>query len=200
MTAALWLVGAYLIGALPTSYLAGRLAGLDLRQHGSKNLGATNVYRVLGIRYAVPVGLVDVAKGLFPTLLAPTDPPWLPVAVASSTVVGHVFPVYLRFRGGKGVATAAGAVVALAPLALVVSLAVWALVVGSSGYVSLGSIAAAVAFPVAVGFIQPNDGYTLTAGVLLAGFIVYTHRLNVRRLLSGTEHRFRRRQTVRERP
>src|SRR5205823_9436606 len=116
------LVLAYLIGATPTSYLAGRLGrGIDLRAHGSHNLGATNVYRVLGWRYAIPVGLIDMVKGVVPVaILGPwsNGPAWFTVALGIAAVLGHMVSPYVRFRGGKGVATAAGVFFALAPLAV----------------------------------------------------------------------------------
>lgn len=194
MTIGLWLLGAYLLGAIPTSYLAGRLAGVDLRQVGSKNVGATNLYRAAGLRLALPAGLFDVAKGFVPTLLAPPSAPWLPVAVGSAALAGHVFPVYLGFRGGKGVATAAGVVLALAPLALAVSAAVWVAVLASSKFVSLASICGAVAFPIAVRLLEPDRVWTFGVGVAMGLFIIYTHRSNIGRLLAGTERRVGRRQ------
>jgi glycerol-3-phosphate acyltransferase PlsY len=195
MTLALWLFAAYFTGSIPSSYIAGRIAGVDLRQHGSKNLGATNVYRVLGWRYAIPVGLVDVAKGAIPVAVyAPHggEHPWLPMTMGLAAVLGHVFSVFMRFRGGKGVATAAGAVLGLAPVALGLSAMVWLAVLAASGYVSLASMLGAVAFPVGAWLTAPNDGYTLVVGVALALFIVVTHRSNIRRLAAGTENRFRR--------
>lgn len=194
MTLALWLLAAYFLGAIPTSYLVGRwFGGIDLRQHGSKNLGATNLYRTLGWRYAVPAGAFDVAKGAIPVVtFAPRagDAPWIPIALGVAAVVGHVFSVFVRFRGGKGVATAAGAVLGLAPLPLAVSALVWVTLVRATGYVSLASMSGAAAFPVAVWWLQPDDHYVLAAGILLAAFIVFTHRANVRRLLEGREARF----------
>jgi glycerol-3-phosphate acyltransferase PlsY len=196
MTLVLWLAGAYLAGSIPTSYLAGRTAGIDLREHGSKNLGATNVYRVLGWKYAVPVGLFDVLKGAVPVALATrfvSDPAWIPVLVGCMAVVGHVFSVFLRFRGGKGVATAAGVVLALAPLPLGISAVIWIGLLATTGFVSVASMAGAVAFPVAVRLLMPSAAYTFWIGVVLATFIVYTHRSNIQRLIAGTENRFRRR-------
>lgn len=191
--ALLWIAGAYLLGAAPASYVAGRLGGVDLRQHGSRNLGATNVYRILGWKYAVPVALFDVAKGAVPAALARgfgTGDAWLPLAVGVATVVGHVFPVYLRFRGGKGVATASGVVLALAPVAFAASAVVWVAVVLTTRFVSLASMAGAAAFPVAVALTGAGNRYVLGMGVVLAAFIVYTHRDNIRRLVAGTENRF----------
>lgn len=196
MNIPLWLVAAYVAGSFPTSYLASRIAGIDLRQHGSKNLGATNVYRVLGWKYAVPVGLVDVAKGAVPVLLASAragQGSWIPVLVGCAAVAGHVFSVFLKFRGGKGVATAAGAVLGLAPTSLAAAAVVWIAVLASTGFVSLASILGALTFPLAVRFLAPEATNVFWIGIVLAVFIVFTHRGNVARLLSGTENRFGRR-------
>ncbi|MBI2071464.1 MAG: glycerol-3-phosphate 1-O-acyltransferase PlsY [Gemmatimonadetes bacterium] len=194
MTLALWLLAAYLLGAIPTSYLVGRwFGGIDLREHGSKNLGATNLYRTLGWRYAVPAGLFDVAKGAIPVVaFAPRagSQEWVPLSLGVAAIIGHVFSLFVRFRGGKGVATAAGAVLGLAPLPLALSAVVWVTLVWATGYVSLASMSGAAAFPLAVWLLQPGDPYILVAGVLLATFIVFTHRTNIRRLLEGREARF----------
>lgn len=195
MTAALWIVFSYLVGATPTSYIAAKLGrGIDLREHGSKNLGATNVYRVLGWKYAIPVGLVDVAKGAVPVALFgrwAAGPDWLPVALGAAAVLGHVSSPYVRFKGGKGVATAAGMFLALAPLAVVLAVPVWGLCLWLTGYVSLSSILAALSFPVLVQLTAPGARPTLYASLALAALIVFTHRANIRRLLAGTENRFR---------
>lgn len=194
MTSAPWWLAAYLLGAIPSSYLMARwFGGIDLREHGSKNLGATNLYRTLGWRYALPAAVFDIAKGTIPVVVfAPRagTQAWVPISLGVAAVIGHVFSVFVRFRGGKGVATAAGAVLGLAPLPLAVSAAVWLTLVWATGYVSLASMSGAVAFPLAVWLFQPGDGYTLGAGVLLATFIVFTHRANIRRLLAGREARF----------
>ena len=191
---------AYLIGATPTSYHAGKLGrGIDLREHGSKNLGATNVYRVLGWRYAVPVALIDMAKGIVPVaILGPwsNGPGWFMVALGLAAVLGHMYSPYVRFKGGKGVATAAGMFLALAPLAIVLSMLVWTATLWLSGYVSVASLAAAVPFPLWVRLTVPRQPYTLGASVILALLIVYAHRANIRRLRDGTENRFRTRKGV----
>lgn len=194
MELALWIVASYLLGSIPTSYLAAKFgAGIDLRQQGSKNLGATNLYRVLGWKYAIPVGAFDVAKGAVPVAafgpLVSGDA-WVPVLLGVAAVIGHVYPVFMKFKGGKGVATAAGAVAALAPAALGISAVVWIAVLALTGYVSLASILGAVVFPVAVRVIYPHNVYTLSVGVVLAAFIVVTHRSNIKRLLAGEENRF----------
>jgi glycerol-3-phosphate acyltransferase PlsY len=200
VTVALWLLAAYLIGATPTAYLAGRLArGIDLREHGSRNLGATNVYRVLGWAWAIPVALIDIAKGAVPVALfvrwAETEP-WLAIAVGIAAVLGHMFSPYVGFKGGKGVATAAGMFVALAPLAVVIALPIWGVCLWLTGYVSLSSIIAATTFPLVVRVTRPDAVATLWASVALAALIVFTHRSNIRRLVAGTENRFRTRKDL----
>ena len=196
--AAPWLLASYLLGAIPTSYLAARVCrGIDLREHGSRNLGATNLYRVLGWRFAIPVGLFDAAKGAIPVLLfAPRISASQVVALLCGVVaiVGHVFSVFVRFRGGKGVATAAGVMLALTPAALGVAALVWAVLVYFTGYVSLGSITAAAVFPVAVFLLErPDRPEILWVDALVAAAIIWLHRTNIKRLLQGTENRFGRR-------
>ena len=189
------LVLAYLLGATPTSYVAGKLGrGIDLRQHGSQNLGATNVYRVLGWRYAIPVGLIDVAKGVVPVaILGPwsNGPTWFTVALGIAAVLGHMFSPYVRFRGGKGVATAAGVFLALAPVAVLISLLIWGATLWFSGYVSVASLTVALLFPLWVWVSTPGKPYTFWAAIVLALLLVYTHRRNIQRLKDGTENRFR---------
>lgn len=195
MTIALWLVASYLLGATPTAYLAGRFArGIDLREHGSKNLGATNVFRVLGWRWAIPVALIDVAKGAIPVALFgrwAAGGPWLSVAFGIAAVLGHVFSPYMHFKGGKGVATALGVFVALAPLAVLIAIPVWGGSLWLTGYVSLSSLVAAASFPLWVRLTAPGAVSAFWASVALAVLIVYSHRANVQRLLAGTENRFR---------
>jgi glycerol-3-phosphate acyltransferase PlsY len=192
---ALWIAASYLLGATPTSYIAGRVGrGIDLRDHGSKNLGATNVYRLLGWSYAIPVGLFDVAKGVIPVALFGRwagGPDWLPVTLGGAAVLGHMFSPYVRFRGGKGVATAGGVFVALAPLAFAIAIPVWALSLWLTGYVSLSSIVAALTFPLWVRLTTGGAGPTFWASVVLALLIVFAHRANIQRLRAGTESRFR---------
>jgi len=191
-----WLFAAYLLGAIPASYLAGRwFRGIDLREHGSRNLGATNLYRTLGWKFAIPVGLFDFAKGAAPTLLfAPQagDNPLLPSLCGLAAVVGHTLSPFVGFKGGKGVATAAGMLLALTPAAVGVAAIFWLVLVRLTGYVSVGSIAAAAAFPVADWMLQPSRRTPTDFGLdcLLAAFIIWKHRSNIARLLTGTENRF----------
>jgi acyl phosphate:glycerol-3-phosphate acyltransferase len=205
MAALPWLVASYLLGAIPTSYLAGRIfRGIDLREHGSRNLGATNLYRVLGWRFAVPVGLLDAAKGLIPVLVfAPrvSSSELFALVCGLTAVVGHAFSVFVRFKGGKGVATAAGVMLGLTPAALGVAAAVWVALVYLTGYVSVASISAAAVFPVAVFLIdRPARAAMLWLDVAVAAGIIWLHRGNIRRLLNGTENRFGRRAVPTPRP
>ncbi|MEZ4411973.1 MAG: glycerol-3-phosphate 1-O-acyltransferase PlsY [Gemmatimonadales bacterium] len=188
------LIASYLLGAIPTSYIAGRLfKGIDLRQHGSKNLGATNVYRIMGWRYAIPVGIFDVAKGAVPVLIigpAVSVVGWFPLVCGVMAVVGHVFSVFVGFKGGKGVATSAGVVLGLAPMAVGICLVLWALIVWMSGYVSLGSVIATGVFPLLVWVLYPARRESIWLYVALAAVIIWMHRSNIRRLMAGTENRF----------
>jgi glycerol-3-phosphate acyltransferase PlsY len=193
LNAILAILGSYLLGATPTSYIAGKLGrGIDLREHGSKNLGATNVYRILGWRYAIPVALIDIAKGAIPVLLAPTTPyPWLPLAAGGAAVLGHMFSPYVSFKGGKGVATAAGMFLALAPLAVLIAIAVWGVCLWLTGYVSLSSIIAVLSVPLTVALLQPGEPYVFWVSVALVALIIFAHRRNIARLIAGTENRFK---------
>ncbi len=189
-----FLILAYLLGATPTSYLVARAVfGIDLREHGSGNLGATNVFRVLGWKAAVPVGLFDVAKGWIPVALFPrwdgsSVPEWA-LAYGAAAIVGHVFSIYVKFKGGKGVATSAGVFTALAPWATLVGLVVWLVTVSLTRIVSLGSLLAAVALPIAVYLTgEPRVELWLASGLAL--FVIYAHRSNIARLLRGEENRF----------
>ncbi|HEV2145856.1 MAG TPA: glycerol-3-phosphate 1-O-acyltransferase PlsY [Longimicrobiaceae bacterium] len=199
----LLLAGSYLLGSIPASYLAGRWArGIDLREHGSGNLGATNTFRVLGPKVAAPVMLFDVLKGFFPAWFFPrwdasADWRWA-LAYGAAAIVGHVFSIYMRFRGGKGVATGAGVFLALAPAAVGGAFLVWlaALLVGRM--VSLASVLAALTV-VPLLWLRQDRTEVLVLGTAVAAFIVYSHRANVGRILRGEEHRFGKK-TVAEHP
>jgi glycerol-3-phosphate acyltransferase PlsY len=188
------LVASYLIGAVPTSYLTGRLfRGIDLRQHGSGNLGATNLFRIMGWRFAVPVALLDIAKGAVPVLLvapAVSGSRLFALACGVMAVVGHVYSLFVRFKGGKGVATAAGVMLGLTPVAVLALIAIWAVVVFGTGYVSLGSIVAAALLPLLVWMLHPASRDLVPLDALVAAGIIWLHRTNIRRLLAGTENRF----------
>lgn len=190
----LFLVLAYLVGATPTSYVVGRwIHGIDLRKHGSGNLGATNTFRVLGWRAALPVVVVDVAKGWVPTAFFPLwdggAPPEWELAYGAAAIVGHVFSVFVGFRGGKGVATSAGVFLALAPWAVLIAGVVWGVVVLLTRIVSLASLLAAIVLPIAV-FATGEPRFELWLSVGLSAFVIHAHRSNIRRLLRGEESRF----------
>jgi len=197
----LGLVLAYLAGSIPAAYIAGKVTkGIDLRQHGSGNLGATNVYRLLGAKVAVGVLLFDAAKGAIPVLWFPrlfnvgADPQgatlWA-IGYGIAAIAGHVRPVFLLWKGGgKGVATASGVFGALAPGAIAVALTVWFLVLVVSGYMSLASLAGAVALPIAIVAISGVRSPLLPVSVAVAAFVFWTHRANIGRLRRGEEPRF----------
>lgn len=198
MTPFLLVVLAYLVGATPTSYWVGKgLYGVDLREEGSGNLGATNTFRVLGWKAALPVMVVDVSKGWLPVWLFPRidDAVWAwALAYAAAAILGHVFSLWVGFRGGKGVATSTGVFLALAPWAVLIALSVWLLLIVTTRIVSLASIVAALSIPLAL-LVTPYEGGRALLGftVGLALFVVWAHRSNIRRLLRGEEHRFGRR-------
>lgn len=185
----------YLLGATPTSFWVGRaFHGLDLREHGSGNLGATNAFRVLGWKSALPVVLVDIAKGWLPVWLFPTLAgvafPWS-LALGFAAILGHMFSPWVGFKGGKGIATSAGVFAALAPWAVLAGLVIWIALAFGTGYVSVASIAAAIALPPLIWFTPHIGGDDLVWFSLpMAAFIVWKHRSNVRRLMAGEENRF----------
>ena len=200
------ILAAYLLGSIPTSYWVGRwIYGVDLRGEGSGNLGATNTYRILGGKAALPVLVVDILKGWIPVALFPLalaggsgiagagtgagGEGWL-LLFGGAAILGHVFSFWVGFRGGKGVATSTGVFLGLAPLALLVALGVWLLAVGVTRFVSLASILAALALPVAVALTPHRGGSgALAFSVALAAFVIFAHRANIRRLLQGSEGR-----------
>jgi glycerol-3-phosphate acyltransferase PlsY len=197
MSLVLWFIAAYFLGSIPTSWLVVKLVtGKDLRELGSGNLGATNLYRQLGWKWAVPAAIIDVAKGAIPVLVFAPEAgggPLLAALLGITAVLGHVFSVFVKFKGGKGVATGAGVMLGFAPWAVLASAALWGLIVRLTGYVSLGSVLAAAALPLAVWLLHPERRDVVWVFGLLALMIIGLHRANIKRLLAGTEHRFGRR-------
>jgi len=186
---------AYLIGSVPFGYLAGRLCGVDLRKTGSGNIGATNALRVLGKVWGYSVFLCDFLKGAAGVLVAGwlAPQPWVPILAALVVVLGHVYPVWLGFRGGKGIATSAGVLLALIWPAFLVSLTLWLLLFFTTRYVSIASIAASLALPATalVLFLRGQaDAFLLGITMVMAAVTVWRHRANVARLLNGTEPKF----------
>lgn len=190
----LFLLLSYLLGAIPSSYLGGRLVrGMDLRQHGSGNLGATNTFRVLGWKVALPVLMFDIFKGWFPTYAFPiwdgSPVQGWALAYGAGAVLGHVFSPYVAFRGGKGVATGTGMLLALAWPAVAVGFVIWVTLVMATRIVSLASLVAALSVPIVVWWVY-GIGPLLWLCVALALFVMLAHRTNIRRLLRGEESRF----------
>ena len=195
-------LAAYLLGSIPTGYLVAKAKGIDIRRFGSGNIGATNVFRILGKKAGIFVLLVDAAKGFCAC--------WVGVWIANShfppdslggrreifaiisgiaAILGHNYTCFLKFKGGKGIATTAGVLIALAPVAFLIVLAIFLLVVFTTRYVSLGAVAAAFCLPFAVWI---SRGSPMMIGIMtaLGALAVYKHKANIRRLLNGTENRF----------
>jgi glycerol-3-phosphate acyltransferase PlsY len=200
---ALIMVVSYLLGSIPTAVWMGKaVRGVDVRDYGSGNAGATNALRVLGLKWGLLVMAIDMGKGLLAVLvLAPLVPSTallgaslVPVLVGGAAILGHIFPVTIGFRGGKGVGTGAGVLFALAPVVTLCAVIIWVLIVTATRYVSLGSIVAAILFaPMLLlsGWVAGNEpGWPLLIfSVALAIAVLISHRSNINRLLSGTENK-----------
>jgi acyl phosphate:glycerol-3-phosphate acyltransferase len=207
MTTAIWVgcaVVSYLIGSIPTGFLWARARGIDIRTVGSGNIGATNVMRTLGKGPGIAVLLIDAAKGFVPVWLAPTFFAFfqlggdensynhfiaiIHIVCCASVIAGHNWTCWLHFKGGKGIATSAGALLAFLPGPLLCALGVWGIVFGISRYVSVASIAAAIAMPIATWLIE-KDSTLITFTAILGAVAIYKHKSNIQRLLAGTESR-----------
>jgi len=196
----------YLIGSIPAGYIAGRIVGIDIRTVGSGNIGATNVTRVLGKRYGYPVFIVDFLKGFAAVgvsimIAKRAQPVLIPselfgVVGAVACVLGHSFPVWLGFKGGKGVAASAGALFGLMPFVALIAVVVWLIIFYLTRYVSVASMTAALAVPITIlsmMFLGQTGGTTLLYfSICLAAVVIVRHRSNLSRLVRGTEPRFKR--------
>lgn len=194
----------YLLGSFPAGYFAGRLAGVDIRAAGSGNIGATNVLRVMGKKWGYPVFAIDALKGFAAVRLAfafvklwpdaKVYAEYFAILAAIMSIVGHTFPIWLRFKGGKGVATSAGALIGLLPLAVPLVFAVWILVFEISRYVSLASIIAAISLPIIASLLARwnfvDSRALIYFSILIMLLVLWRHRTNFSRLLKGTEQRF----------
>jgi glycerol-3-phosphate acyltransferase PlsY len=192
---------AYLLGSIPTGFLIGKARGIDIRTIGSGNIGATNVFRYLGKTAGLLVLIVDALKGLLAVAAVPRlcwvafgaqpDPlnrEWLEITAGLAAILGHNFTCWLRFKGGKGIATSAGVLVALVPYSLLIIFAVWVLVFGLTRFVSLASICASFTLPFATWLL--GGSFTMVAiNAAMAALAIYKHRSNIQRLLKGTETR-----------
>ncbi|SUZ95658.1 uncharacterized protein METZ01_LOCUS48512 [marine metagenome] len=199
------LILSYLTGSIPTSIIVSRIAkNIDIREHGSGNAGATNVYRILGWKYALIVLSLDIFKAWLPTAIYATkiflsisipDIGFIQILCGFSAVLGHTYPIFARFKGGKGVGSLIGVLLALFPFAFPLCLIVAIFVVVTTGYVSLGSIFAAISLPIIIlilpglGIITPNLSLVIFS-LLVPWFVIYTHRSNISRIRNGTENRF----------
>lgn len=194
-------LGAFLLGGIPFGFIAGRMRGIDLRKEGSGNIGATNAIRVLGKTWGFPVFLLDVLKAYIPLVLLnqalarepamfPLDGQIVLILVAVAAVLGHNYCPYLGFKGGKGMATSTGVLLALLPWSCVTCLAVSGLVFSISRYVSLASILTSIALPIATYFFYPGKHWFLGMTLLLSASAIWRHRSNIQRLRQGTELRF----------
>ncbi len=186
-------VVSYFIGSIPTGFLWGKARGIDIRKVGSGNIGATNVMRALGKGPGITVLVIDAAKGFLPVWAAPRVFPdvstvWLQIVCCVFVIAGHNWSCWLKFKGGKGVATSAGALLAFLPWPLLCALGTWVIVFGIWRYVSLASICAAVALPIATWLIE-KDMTLLIFAALIAVVAIYKHKSNIQRLLAGTENR-----------
>ena len=199
------LILSYLTGSIPTSIIVSRIAkNIDIRDHGSGNAGATNVYRILGWKYALIVLLLDIFKAWLPTAIYATtifqyisilDIGFMQILCGSFAVIGHTYPIFARFKGGKGVGPLIGVLLALFPIAFPLCLIVAIAVIVNTGYISLGSIFAAISLPIIIlilpglGIITPNLSLVIFS-LLVPWFVIYTHRSNISRIRNGTENRF----------
>lgn len=210
---------AYAIGATPFGFLVAKARGVDIRQHGSGNIGATNVLRVLGKKFGVSVLVLDVLKGLVPVIVCryycdskiPADAAnrehllaIANVVIGISTILGHNYTFWLGFKGGKGIATSAGAMLGIMPVVLCVAISTWLILFFASRYVAVASIAASIVIPFAIlafgWFRPPLNMPKLVLGLLMAFFGVWRHRSNIHRLRLGTEPRFHRRPKTKSNP
>lgn len=199
MIATALLVLAYIIGSIPFGLLLSKAKGRDIRKLGSGNIGATNVLRCLGKPLGITCFVLDVLKGFLPAFFFPmigtgeaglqTSFPSIGILFGAFAILGHNFPVFLKFKGGKGVATSAGVLLGVAPLAVVIGLLTWAVVFKVSGYVSLGSIIAALVV-VLTGWTAGYGPVVASALTLLGALTIYRHRTNIQRLMNGTENKF----------
>ncbi|MFL5640496.1 MAG: glycerol-3-phosphate 1-O-acyltransferase PlsY [Gemmatimonadaceae bacterium] len=193
----------YLAGSIPSAYIAGKLRGVDLRKHGSGNLGATNVARVLGRKIGAAVFLADFLKGFLPVFLLPRytetlRPDLWALIYGAAAILGHVKPIFLLGKGGgKGVATAGGVFMALAFIPVLITQAVWIFVFYVTRYVSLASLISAAVLPVAIFALQRDlRSPVFIASVVIVVFVFWTHRANIARLRRGEEHRFVKKEIV----
>lgn len=191
---AIFIICSYLLGSIPFGYIAAkRLKGIDITRHGSGNIGATNIMRSIGAGPAAAVFILDILKGFIPVFMAksilPSSPDWFVVLCGIMAIIGHCLSIFLRFRGGKGAATSLGVIIGLNPLIAAISFGIFIVVLAISKYVSLASIATAIAVPVLMVLFRQSTSFMIFAA-LMGSFVVLKHRSNIGRLAKGTEARW----------
>ncbi|OCL28030.1 acyl-phosphate glycerol 3-phosphate acyltransferase [Orenia metallireducens] len=183
---------AYLLGSIPFALLVVKLVkGVDIREYGSGNVGATNAFRVLGLGLGILVALLDIGKGFIAVSVARyffADQPLLLLVAGLLSIAGHNWPIFLKFKGGKGVATSVGVLISLSPKTILVAFLVWLTVVLITQYVSLASIIAAIVIPILM-YVFDQETIFIILAVLIAVFVIYRHQSNIKRLLAGTENK-----------
>lgn len=195
-------VVSYLVGSIPTGYLMAQARGVDIRKVGSGNIGATNVFRILGKTAGVMVLLIDALKGFIPPFFVPffftTPTPEnverYAMVAGLFAILGHNYTCWLKFRGGKGIATTAGVLIALTPKGFLVAFGAWLIIFWVSKYVSLASIVAAIVLPLGI-WLTGGSPRMIILGAVFGALAIYKHKSNIQRLLAGTEHRFGQRET-----
>jgi glycerol-3-phosphate acyltransferase PlsY len=206
LTLAVVVIGSYLLGSIPFGYLAGKIGGIDIRKIGTGNIGATNVVRTLGKRYGYPVFVLDFLKGFGAVTISMAiaiglRPEWgsseiFGILAAVAAVIGHSFPPWLKFRGGKGVSTSAGALFGLTPLATLIAAVIWGSVFWFTRYVSVASVVTAIALPLIILIMtrlnQIHGNALFYSSLCIAAFVIWRHHSNLSRLIRGTEPRFTR--------
>jgi len=191
MKGTILIIISYLIGSIPAGFIVGRLKGIDIREHGSGNIGFTNVLRALGPLPGAVVFAADLSKGIIPVYLSRIflENEGLPVICGLAAILGHSFTIFLKFKGGKGVLTTTGVFLALAPLPILILLSIFILIVAVTGYVSLGSITCATLLPLLMYLLRCSP-LIILIGSVASIFIILKHRTNIRRLLAGKENMF----------
>lgn len=190
----------YVLGSIPTSFIMGKIVkGIDIRQHGSGNVGATNALRILGTKIGIITLIIDIGKGILAVLIGKIFNPdfsnLMLIGFGLFAILGHIFTIFLNFKGGKGVATSAGVFIAIAPIPVIITLAVFIVTVWLTKYVSLGSILAAVTLFLIELIVNLGNGFKdieiLIFVILIAGFIIIRHKENIKRLLAGNENKIK---------